>query len=382
MSGPESEIQGAAAKLATFIKSIPGTVNVQTGSEGEGNRLNIMIDRARCAMLRHQPRATRPPPRAYCGRGCGGDESPHRKTVSSRERSRSVAGGMAQNRLADIENIRVRSSSGSMYRLADVATFEMGRGPMKIERFDKQRVVRVTAGVDSLGGARLGDITSKIDNWIKQPGNLPSGVALTPQGDTQFFAETMTSMGLALVTSFALVYMLMVILYGSFLTPFVIMFSVPVALCGALAGLCIANQSLNLFSMIGIVMLFGLVAKNGILLVDYANTMRRRGLRGVEAMRAAAGIRLRPILMTTMAMVFGMLPLALGLAEGAEFRQSMGTVLIGGLLSSLVLTLFLVPVVYCSIVGWLQRLEDRRAVKEEAMEPDFTGTPIGTPSRA
>ncbi len=186
----------------------------------------------------------------------------------------------------------------------------------------------------------------------------------------------MSSMGLALLTSFALVYMLMVVLYGSFLTPFVIMFSVPVAVVGALLGLAITGQTLNLFSMIGIIMLFGLVAKNGILLVDYANTMRKRGMRSAEAMRAAAAIRLRPILMTTSAMVFGMLPLALGLAEGAEFRRSMGTVLIGGLLSSLILTLFLVPVVYCTIAAWQERRRDRRAVAEEAVMPDYTPAPV------
>src|SRR6202044_3475529 len=143
-------------------------------------------------------------------------------------------------------------------------------------------------------------------------------------GNSQFFQETFDSMSMALVTSFSLVYMLMVILYGSFLPPFVVMFLVPVALVGALAALALSHQSLNLFSMIGVVMLFGLVAKNGILLVDYANTQRHRGLRVLEAMRTAAGIRLRPIVMTTASMVFGMLPLSLGLAEGAEFRQSMG----------------------------------------------------------
>ena len=139
-------------------------------------------------------------------------------------------------------------------------------------------------------------------------------------------------MGYAMLTSFLLVYVLMVILYSSFLTPFVIMFSVPLALVGALYGLALTHETLNLFSLIGIIMLFGLVAKNGILMVDYANTQRHRGLRVLEAVRTAAGIRLRPIVMTTASMVFGMLPLALGLSEGAEFRQSMGTVLIGGLL--------------------------------------------------
>jgi len=135
-----------------------------------------------------------------------------------------------------------------------------------------------------------------------------------------------------------------------------VLVAVPVAIVGALGGLAIRGQTLNLFSLIAIVMLFGLVAKNGILLVDYANQQRRnRGLDVFEAMKAAAATRFRPILMTTCAMIFGMLPLSLGLTEGAEARASMGTVLIGGLLSSLVLTLALVPVMYTYIMGWAER---------------------------
>jgi len=179
----------------------------------------------------------------------------------------------------------------------------------------------MTAGFDPALAA-LGDVTKKINEWVAQPGNL-DGVQLKANGDSQFFEETMQSMGMAIGTSFLLVYILLVVLYGSFLTPFVTMFSVPLALVGAFYGLAITHQTFNLFSLIGLIML--LVAKNGILLVDYANTQRRRGLRVLDAMRVAAGIRLRPIVMTTASMVFGMLPLALGLAEGAEFRRSMGT---------------------------------------------------------
>src|SRR5947209_6320140 len=207
---------------------------------------------------------------------------------------------------------------------------------------------------------------------VVTPGFFPNGVSLRARGDSQFLGETISSMSIALLTSFALVYVLMVILYGSFFTPAVIMLSVPVALVGALFMLAATHQSLNLFSMIGIIMLFGLVAKNGILLVDYANTMRKRGMRAVDAMRAAAGTRLRPIVMTTAAMVFGMLPLSLGLAEGAEFRRSMGTVLIGGLLSSLILTLFLVPVVYSWVVTWLEMRADKRALHHEHEDDEFS----------
>jgi HAE1 family hydrophobic/amphiphilic exporter-1 len=183
-------------------------------------------------------------------------------------------------------------------------------------------------------------------------------------------------MAFAVLTSIALIYMLMVILYGSFLTPLVIMFSIPVALIGALLALAVTGQSINLFSQIGIIMLFGLVAKNGILLVDYANTLRKRGLTVYEAMITAGGTRLRPIVMTTAAMVFGMLPLATGHTEGGEIRMSMGIVLIGGLLSSLFLTLFLVPAMYLSVNGiasWganaLARRSDRQKDGEEPLAP-------------
>jgi HAE1 family hydrophobic/amphiphilic exporter-1 len=128
------------------------------------------------------------------------------------------------------------------------------------------------------------------------------------------------------------------------------------------------GQSLNIISMLGIIMLFGLVAKNGILLVDYSNTLVKRGMRVRDAALQAASTRFRPIIMTTAAMIFGMLPLALGYAEGGEWRQAMGTVIIGGLLSSLILTLFLVPMVYNTWMGYIERRADLRAVKEE-MQP-------------
>ncbi|MGH7684668.1 MAG: efflux RND transporter permease subunit, partial [Vulcanimicrobiaceae bacterium] len=275
-----------------------------------------------------------------------------------------------RNRISEIRNVQVRAGDGSLYRLADVATFAYDKEPTKIERLDKQRVVQVTGGFEPT--TTLGAVTDKINAALKMPGFFPPGVGLRASGDSQFYQEMLTSMGIALLTSFALVYALMVVLYGSFWMPFIIMFTVPLAIVGALSGLAIAHQTLNLFSMIGVIMLFGLVAKNGILLVDYANTLRRRGLRHDEAILQAAHTRFRPIVMTTASMVFGMLPLALGLAEGAEFRVSMGTVLIGGLISSLVLTLFLVPVIYRWVVGWLERRRQRREARHLGL-PELTG---------
>ena len=176
----------------------------------------------------------------------------------------------------------------------------------------------------------------------------------------------------ALLTSLLLIYMLLVVLYRTYVAPLVIMFSVPVHRRGvwdlgageraarAVPGGAFAVQSLNLFSMLGLVMLVGPVAKNGILLLDYANTLRARGMGLADAIEESATIRFRPIVMTTVAMIAGMTPLALGITEGAELRKSMGTVIIGGLTSALLLTLFLVPVVYMWIMSRVDRAAQRR----------------------
>ena len=361
LSGPEDGTGKAADKLAALIRSIPGTVNVQTGAETEGDRVNILIDRAKAAVLGVSPGVASDAARI----AIGGAVATKVRTASGLVDVRVQLPEAARNHLAELENIKVRAKDGSIYRLADVASFSFVKAPTKIERLG----VRVTGGFDP-AVTTLGPVTAKIDAAVNAPEFFPNGVALRASGDSEFFGEMVQSMGIAIVTSALLVYVLMVVLYGSFLTPFVVMFSIPVAVVGALFALAITRQTLNLFSLIAMIMLFGLVAKNGILLVDYANTMRRRGMRVMEAMRAAAGIRLRPIVMTTMAMVFGMLPLSLGLAEGAEFRRSMGTVLIGGLLSSLILTLFLVPVVYTWIVGYIDRRAQQRA-REVESDVDF-----------
>ncbi|MDQ6941265.1 MAG: efflux RND transporter permease subunit [Candidatus Eremiobacteraeota bacterium] len=367
LSGPEDVIDAAANKLAAYVRSIPGTVNVQTGAELAATRLDVLIDRAKCAALGVNPGSAGTAARI----GIGGAVATRVRTVTGLVDVRVQLPARYRSRIEQVRNIAIRANDGSMYHLGDVASFSYVKAPTKIERLDKQRVAHVSGGIDP-GVTTLGPVVNKLNAATSTPGFFPNGVALRASGDSQFLSETISSMSIALLTSFALVYVLMVILYGSFFTPAVIMLSVPVALVGALFMLAATHQSLNLFSMIGIIMLFGLVAKNGILLVDYANTMRKRGMRAVDAMRAAAGTRLRPIVMTTAAMVFGMLPLSLGLAEGAEFRRSMGTVLIGGLLSSLILTLFLVPVVYSWVVTWLEMRADKRALHHEHEDDEFS----------
>ncbi|MBV8750293.1 MAG: efflux RND transporter permease subunit, partial [Candidatus Eremiobacteraeota bacterium] len=372
LSGPGDVIQPAAEKLATYIKSIPGTVNVQTGAEAAAPHLTVKIDPARAAVLGVSPGAA-----ALVARTAVGG------AVATKVRTwNGLVNVLLQYPLAqrssidEIQRIPVRATDGSLVPLGRVATFTFDRAPTKIEHVDKQVIARVNGDLDR-SKTTLGEVMGRVDKQLKTPGFLPPGVTLGTEGDSKFFLEFLTSMAFALVTSVALIYCLMVVLYGSFVTPLVIMFSIPVAIIGAMLALSFSHQTINIFSAIGLIMLFGLVAKNGILLADYANTLRKRGLTYVEAIFTAGGTRLRPIVMTTAAMVFGMLPLATGHTEGGEIRQSMGFVLIGGLLSSLFLTLFLVPATYVTanrIAGWFA---ERRARRAEAHLP--SDEPLAVP---
>jgi HAE1 family hydrophobic/amphiphilic exporter-1 len=161
----------------------------------------------------------------------------------------------------------------------------------------------------------------------------------------------------------------MVALYNSYLYPFVVLFSLPVAVIGALLALALAGQNLSIYSLIGMIMLMGLVAKNAILIVDFANKMREEGLSVLEALIEAGKERLRPILMTTIAMIFGMLPLAISSGASAESKNGLGWVIIGGLTSSLLLTLILVPCVYMIMTNLKEKVMNRRAKKTVAEEP-------------
>jgi HAE1 family hydrophobic/amphiphilic exporter-1 len=377
LTGPDGGLALAAKRVAALIRQQPGAVNVQTGEEQEGPRLDIRVDARRANVLGIAPADAATVARIAIG-----------GTISTRVRLES---GLTDVRLelppgrrddlATIGQLQVRAASGTLVPLSSVASFTMTKAPTKIERQARERIASVSADVDPNSGVSLGTILGVVQPKINEPGFLPPGVHALADGDADLFNQTFSSMALALATSFALVYMLMVVLYGSFVEPFVVMFSVPVAIVGALAGLAIRHQTLNLFSLIAIIMLFGLVAKNGILLVDYANQQRRKAGLGIQAaMLAAAATRFRPILMTTFAMIFGMLPLSLGLTEGARERACMGTVLIGGLLSSLVLTLLLVPVMYTYVMGWAEKrrphVRSASASEREFTMPDLP-VPVG-----
>ncbi|MEO9170323.1 MAG: efflux RND transporter permease subunit [Candidatus Baltobacteraceae bacterium] len=379
LTGPDDAIGPAAEKVASYLRSLRASVNVQTTAESGAPRLNVDVDRAKCALL-----GINPSDAANVARiAVDGAVATKVRTSTGLVDVRVQFPIDDRNTVEALKNVRVRAADGTLVPLGSIAAFTWTKAPTKIERMNRQRVVNVLG--DILPGHSLGEVSGPLEKKLKEPGFLPEGVGLKPEGNSQYMVETFVNMGIALVTSFMLVYMLMVILYGSFLEPFIVMFSVPLAVIGALTFLALMGrlpggqaQSLNIISMLGIVMLFGLVAKNGILLVDYSNTLCKRGMRVRDAVLQASGTRFRPIIMTTAAMIFGMLPLALGYAEGGEWRQAIGTVIIGGLSSSLVLTLFLVPMVYNTWMGALERRADRKAVQEE-LAPQIVGA---SPARA
>ncbi len=250
-----------------------------------------------------------------------------------------------QHTVSQLQDIRVRSNTGEIVRIGDLAQITFVESTRSIDRVDRQTVVHVSANVAP--GATLSGVEKAFAAKLNDL-DLPVSVtvAASSTGTQQNLSDTVRGMAVALGMGMVLVFLLMVALYNSYRSPFIIMFSVPVAVVGALSALALTRASLNAFSLIGTVLLIGLVTKNGILLVDYANQLRERGMERLAAIKESARVRFRPIVMTTAAMVFGMLPLALGLDHAVQSRKSLGIVVIGGLISSLMLTLILIPVVY------------------------------------
>lgn len=253
----------------------------------------------------------------------------------------------------DIATITLLNHFGQPVQLSQVARIYYGKGPSEIQRKDRERLVTVASNLS--GEVPLGQVTAAAEKAVEQAG-VPAGVRVFYGGESENMRDMFSDMTIALSLAVLFVYIIMVSLFESYVHPFTIMFSLPVALVGALAALALMGKTLNMFSMIGIIMLMGLVTKNAILLVDFTNTLRSRGMAMRDALLEAGKTRLRPIVMTTATMIFGMMPLALGLGSGSEMRQGMAIVVIGGLISSTVLTLVLVPVVYTYVDGARKRV--------------------------
>lgn len=269
--------------------------------------------------------------------------------------------------ITDVSNLLFINDQGQQVRLSQFATVKEGSGPSQLERRDKSTSVTIQA---QSVGRPSGTVAAE---WQKLFDQLPrpTGVGYVWSGDMENQSEGFGSLGIALLAAIVLVYLIMVALYNSFVYPFVVLFSIPLAIIGAFLALALTNESLNLFTILGLIMLIGLVAKNAIILVDFTNQRKAEGASTYQALIDANHARLRPILMTTIAMVIGMLPIALAKGAGAEWKNGLAWVIIGGLISSLFLTLVVVPVMYAifdKIINRFSRDKKNKNIEELIVE--------------
>jgi multidrug efflux pump len=283
----------------------------------------------------------------------------------------------------DLSNIHVRSElTGQLVPLGNLVTLSEGAGPSDLRRFDRMRAITLSAGLAP--GYPLGDGIDYLESLAEDI--LPADARVSWDGESREFLESGSSLYLTFALALVIVFLVLAAQFESFRHPMVIMMTVPLAVTGALGGLWLSGGSINVYSQIGLIMLVGLAAKNGVLIVEFANQLRDRGMAFADAVVKAASIRLRPILMTSTCTAFGALPLLLAEGAGAESRQAIGTVIVYGVAFSSLLTLFVVPAMYAVLARGttspehVSKMIDR--LQEERGEDAGTGQSSGSPSGA
>jgi HAE1 family hydrophobic/amphiphilic exporter-1 len=360
-----------ADRIIEEVRKIPGAVDVGLSTKGQKPELDVQVDRGLAGSLGvtvgQVAQALRP---AFAGIDVGDwvDPSGETRDVTIRlaPESRSV--------VADLESLPLVIAGGQRgprtIPLGQVARVSQAIGPARIDHLDRERVITVEANTE---GRALSDVVSDIMARVDKAVPLPPGYALTQGGETQDQREVFTQVLLALGVALMLMYFVLVVQFGSFLEPFSILLSLPLSLIGVMVGLVVTGQTLNIMSMIGVILLMGIVAKNAILLIDFAKWSEESGVERREALIQAGRVRLRPILMTTLALIAGMIPVALGQGEGGDFRAPMGIAIIGGVITSTLLTLLVIPTVYETLSDardWLTaRLRGSKPVESAHAQP-------------
>jgi hydrophobe/amphiphile efflux-1 (HAE1) family protein len=355
-------LQKLAGKVETIVRTTAGAADIENSYETTKPEMRILIDREKASDLGINVGLIASTARAMVDGFVAtkyqeGDEQ-YDVRVRLNKQDRTSLDNI--NNLTIKSNKDIGNNQKLMIPVSYVAGISQGSGPSKINRFDRQREIRIDA---NLAGGLLGDVLNAIQNRTRDLA-IPTGYSIGVVGQGQMQAESFANIFLSLALAIVFVYIVLAAQFESFSYPFAIMLALPMSLIGAIFTLIIFRSSLSVMSLIGIIMLMGLVTKNGILLVDYTNVLRDRGLVRTDALVKAGATRLRPILMTTFAMIFGMIPVAFSLGEGSEFRAPMGQAVIGGLITSTMLTLFIVPVMYSilddlslrRIVRWVTRL--------------------------
>lgn len=345
-----------AEQVANVVREVPGTREVKSSLEEGRPEVEVRIDRRLAGQY---------------GLNVAQIASVVRTAIQGQVATRYRTGGdeidvrvrfpeEARRNLQDLEDLLLLSPSGARVPLRAVADVAVVQGPSAIERSGQVRQVAVTANLGA--GYNLGQVVGEIQRRLNNfP--LPAGYTISYGGETEQINEAFGSLSLALVISIILVYMIMAAQFESLVHPFTVMFSLPVAAVGAILGLLLTVRSLSITALIGAVVLIGVAVNNAIVLVDYFNLLRGRGLPRDEAVLEGGPRRLRAILMTTLTTVLGMFPLALGIGEGAEAQAPMATVVVGGMLTSTILGLVLVPVLYTLFDDLGQRISRRRQAR-------------------
>ena len=337
------ELEKIADKVEAIVKSAQGAVDVENSLELSKPEIRINIDREKASDLAINPYLIASTIRAMVDGNVATQYQEGDEQIDVRVRLKKED----RTKINDLSLLTVKSNKkignlDFLVPVSDVATITQDAGPSKINRYKRQKEIRVDANLD---GRFLGVVLSDIKLETSKL-NLESGYTINVIGEGEMQDESFGNILLSLMLAIVFVYIVLAAQFDSFIHPFSIMLALPMSIIGAVIMLLIFGSSVSVMSLIGIIMLMGLVTKNGILLVDFTNVLRERGLSRFDALVKAGPTRLRPILMTTFAMIFGMVPVALALGEGAEFRAPMGQAVIGGLITSTLLTLFIVPVVY------------------------------------
>jgi HAE1 family hydrophobic/amphiphilic exporter-1 len=343
-----NDVQKAADKLQEIVKTIPGTADVRSSSEDGNPETQIDIDRQKLADFGLSI--------ADVGSVLnvafqGNDDSKYRDGDDDYNIKISLD-KFDRSKISDIKNLTFINKFGQSIQLMQFANVYQTTGPTKLQRVNRIPAVTVYSQVI---GRPTGTVGADIKKAVEKAG-MPKGVDIFYWGDLKNQADSFGSLGIALLAAIIFVYMIMVALYDSYFDPFVILFSIPLAMIGALLALALTMKSLNIFSILGVIMLIGLVGKNAILLVDRTTQKKKEGDSTFDALIEAGESRIRPIMMTTAAMIFGMLPIATSADAGSEWKSGLAWAIIGGLISSLFLTLVLVPVIYSIAEGYRERL--------------------------
>jgi HAE1 family hydrophobic/amphiphilic exporter-1 len=330
-----------AVQVLNALKTVKGATSVNSSGTALTPEISVIFNREKAEALGVDVGQAA----EAAGAAFGGNVATQFETTAGLEQVQVIYPEEDQTDLSVLRNVAIRSSNGSIVYLGDIATFESTPTPPLMTRTNRNTVIHVDSNIAPNSSL------STVENALmaKIPSlHLPANIVVRPAplGQQDFMHQALVGIGTSMIISVILVYLLMVALYNDYLAPFIIIFSVPVAAIGAISALVLTHRTLNLFSLIGTILLIGISTKNGILLVDYANTLRERGKKKLDAILESAHTRFRPIIMTSFSVVAGNIPLALALDPGSISRSSLGIVVIGGVVSSLVLTLLLIPNVY------------------------------------